>query len=181
MRSRFLLPMLATTIVMGVTGCSDDGPTDNVRAPQAERPATLQYIPPAPARTTTVPSSAVPIDWSIEPGPGTLIAPRVIDAPDTVRVGTPFSVQVYSMAANACVQRVRDEVSTTGNTALIRPIVREDAGAACAQVVSLLAHPVTVTFTTAGRATLQVRGQRIDADGRIAPTDLTAQRTVIVR
>jgi hypothetical protein len=176
-----MFPLLSSLLVAGLVACDDDSPTSAARGPQAERAATLQYLPPAPSRTNTVPTSAVPIDWTVQPGPGTLIAPRVIDAPDTVRVGAAFTVTVYSVAANACVQRVRDDVSVTGSTALIRPIVRETSGAACAQVVSMMAHPVSVTFAAAGRATLQVRGQRVDADGKIAPIELTAQKTVIVR
>jgi hypothetical protein len=168
-----------SAVALSTAGCDD--PTGTGGSAAVERPAALQFLPAPANRPAGVPSSAVPVSWNVEPGPGTLIPPRVIDAPDSVLVGQAFTVTVYSMGVNACWQRVRDDVTIADSVATIRPIVRVENSASCVGSATLLAHPVRMTFARSGRGLLRAIGQRVDADGRVAPIDLTAQRVIVVR
>jgi hypothetical protein len=83
---------------------------------------------------------------------------RVITAPDTVRVATPFTVTVTTFGSSSCTQPAGATLTVTGLVATITPYDLFSTGGGCTGDIAPRPHPVKLVFGFAGRATIRVRG-----------------------
>lgn len=82
----------------------------------------------------------------------------VIDAPETVPAGVPFTVVVNSFGSSSCVQPDGVESATGAAAATITPYDLVSEGVPCTKDHAARPHPVTLTFTEPGPARITARG-----------------------
>jgi len=119
------------------------------------------------------------IRWNLPPGERITYPPTVIEAPDTVTVGQPFQVTVYSIGPSGCWTADGLEVATSGRLVGLTPWDRHSGAEICTTILALLAHPTSLTLDQTGEWTLRVTGRRV-RDGQTDDT-VTAERMVFVR
>jgi hypothetical protein len=90
---------------------------------------------------------------------------RVITAPDTVRLATPFTVTVNTFGSSSCTQPAGATLVVTGLVATITPYDLSSEGGGCTGDIAPRPHRVQLAFGVAGRATIRVLGYRAK-DGR---------------
>jgi hypothetical protein len=101
--------------------------------------------------------------------------PVVIEVPDTVAQGQPFSVGVRTYG-NGCVSVGRTEVMVTGLQAVVTPYDTHGGGEICPDILRRFDHETTITLDQAGTGAVRFRGLREPED-----TITTEVRTVHVR
>jgi hypothetical protein len=90
---------------------------------------------------------------------------QVVIAPDTVPVGTQFTVTVNSFGSSSCTHPDGADLTIVGGLATISPYDRVPADGAdvvCTADVAARPHPVLLRFTAPGSATIRVRGYQYD-------------------
>lgn len=86
----------------------------------------------------------------------------VISLPDTAVVGVPFTASVRSYGGG-CVSKDETRIELSGQSASIRPFVREpaeNAHVACPDILYFFAHDLELVFNQPGQATVRVFGIR---------------------
>jgi hypothetical protein len=108
---------------------------------------------------------------------------RRIDAPDTARVGVPFTATVYSWGSRStpsCNQPDGAEVSISGMLARMRTYVRIPTGNyTCAADLGSFPQTLTLKFSAAGIATLRHVGLA-QQYGSVSTALDSLERTVVV-
>lgn len=105
--------------------------------------------------------------------------PPLLDAPDTVAAGVPFTVSVRTYGGG-CIDEGDTQVGIDGQTVEIRPfdVFPTDLpdNYACPSILRFYSHIASVRLDRAGVATLR-------AIGRVSPGDSTTtiERTLVVR
>ncbi len=152
---------------------STAAPTQRIGTLQLERE-------PRTASPGSVLNSAV--RRSLPPDAATVLtAPAVIDAPDTVRAGEPFRVNITTIGENGCWRANGHELQVAGNRADVVPWDAHSGADACAEVLAYLAHALEVTFPEPGTGAIRVTGARRRQHGDTRIDRLTAEQTVVVR
>jgi hypothetical protein len=144
----------------------------------------LQLLPSSPSAQRALEAStsnANPtLQWAPAPTAGVLLPAAPLVAPDTVRAGVPFTVQIGSIVPSGCWGTGTTAVSQSDRTVLLEPtdVYRADIG--CIEVLLDISRAVTVTIATPGPATLRVRGRRVD-QGTSKDSPVTVEKRIVVR
>ena len=100
-------------------------------------------------------------------------------SPDTVQVGAVFQATVNTWGSSSCTIPDGVDLTLQGNLAIVTPYDRSPTGnAVCTADISPRPHHVTLRFTSAGAATIQAIGYRLDGSGR-ALTSVDRSVTVV--
>ena len=84
---------------------------------------------------------------------------NAINAPDTVRVGKPFSVTAYSFGSSSCNTPDGSTVSMIGPIARVELFVRIPRGEAiCTSDLHAFPYTVTITFRETGASVIRLIG-----------------------
>jgi hypothetical protein len=89
--------------------------------------------------------------------------PVVIEVPDTVAQGQPFSVGVRTYG-NGCVSVGRTEAMVSGLQGLVTPYDTYSGGDICPDVLREFDHETTITFDQPGTGVVRFRGMREPED-----------------
>ena len=100
--------------------------------------------------------------------------PIVIEAPDTVQEGVPFSVMIRAYG-NSCVSAGGVEVQVSNLVADVTPYVVY-TGRVCADILKTVDQEAFVTLTSSGAAEVRFHGMEMPADSLI-----TVTREVVVK
>jgi hypothetical protein len=121
------------------------------------------------------------VNWSVPPGTGVLVPPRVLVTPDTVRAGVPFDVVVTTIGMNGCwsaaglwprfVERGLDLIPTDVHS----------GATFCTEMALYLEHHVRITIATPGEFTLRVKGRRLRHGDAAWEEPVSAHRTIVVQ
>jgi hypothetical protein len=173
MRARVIAAAVSSMIVLAACNSNTAEPVSGQR-----QPGVLQLAgwPSPPAQFTT----GGGVSWSREPAPGDVTAPVVIQAPDTVSVGTAFQVVVFTVGISGCWRADGQEVSISNRVVALKPYDRVE-GEVCTQAVSMLPHQSSVTLNAAGIWTLRVTGRRTTMGPVIVEELITAEKTVFAK
>lgn len=97
-----------------------------------------------------------------------------VTLPADAKVGTPATVTVEAYGASGCVRQGETEATVSGLVARIRPWRYEPQGddIACTAIFQVFRHSATLTFATAGTATIRVEGVGPDDSPVIAERPL---------
>jgi hypothetical protein len=101
-----------------------------------------------------------------------------VTSPDTVTAGVPFPVTIVTYGGG-CILLGETAVAVSGLFAELRPFewfVTPSANVACTDDIRRLEHTATVTFPTAGRATLRVLGRQLPDEGTVS-----VERAIVVK
>lgn len=95
----------------------------------------------------------------------------VVDVPATARVGEAFTATVTTYGGG-CTREDVTPVTVKGLEADVRPyqLVPVDQNTPCTRELRITPRPVSITFATAGRATVRVRGRTEPGDSAIVVT-----------
>lgn len=181
-------PDTTSTVPVAASPAATDLPDPGVVAPAAT--STLPVPPEAMSDTTpeVIPEliAAIPppvrvvgtIDYVYES------TNDVIQAPDEVRVGEPFTVTVHTHRAgcDSAGDPIADtEVALTDNVATIRAYDYRTEGVPCAAWGARFPHTVTIQFMQPGDGVIRVEGMRVGPDDFVPGTPTTLERRVRVR
>ncbi|MFG1690713.1 hypothetical protein ACGF5M_00925 [Gemmatimonadota bacterium] len=101
--------------------------------------------------------------------------PIVIEAPDTVQEGVPFSVMIRAYG-DSCVNPGGVEVQVSNLVADVTPYVLVYTGRVCDQILMKIDQEAVVTLTSSGGAQVRFHGKEWPADSLI-----TVTREVVVK
>lgn len=94
----------------------------------------------------------------IQPG---LQGVPVIQAPDTVQAGFPFTAVINTFGSSSCVTPDGHTLRQSGSEATVVPFDRLSADQACTRDYGARPHPVQLTFTVMGDGKIVVRGKSV--------------------
>jgi len=114
------------------------------------------------------------------PTTGVLLPSAALVAPDTVRAGEPFTVQIGSIVPSGCWRVGPTAMARSDRTVLLEPSDVHTSDRACIEVLLSISRAVTVTIATPGLATLRVRGRRVE-QGTSTESPVTVEKQVVVR
>ncbi len=100
--------------------------------------------------------------------------PIVIEAPDTVQEGVPFSVMIRAYG-NSCVSAGGVEVQVSNLVADVTPYVLVYTGRICDTILKWIDQEAFVTLTSSGAAEIRFHGKEMPGDSLI-----TVVREVVV-
>lgn len=158
---------LAAGLLALASACAD-APVDP--GMDGRMPSVLEWVD-APEHLAGAPARSASMD-----------GPRArIEAPGTVRAGEAFQVQVVTVGAALCWQPDGAVVEMQERTARITAWDRvPDEMELCALALGELPREVTLTFGSAGTATIRLVGRRVFGPGMERSEPLTLERTVTV-
>ena len=100
--------------------------------------------------------------------------PIVIEAPDTVQEGVPFSVMIRAYG-DSCINPGGVEVQVSNLVADVTPYVLVYTGRVCDQILKKVDQEAFVAFTSSGAAEVRFHGKEMPGDSLI-----TVVREVVV-
>jgi hypothetical protein len=170
------------TLVLAVTtlgACGAETSTAPVEDAAGRQPGVLQLS----GWTGTVQFSTGRQDdvrWSTPPAGTDVTPPKVIEAPDTVQVGSPFDVTTYTVGSDGCWRPDGQSVTITGRVVELKPFDARQ-GEVCTMALVFLPHKSTVTLSAAGEWKLRVTGRRIRHNDAGWSEAVSAEKTIIAR
>jgi hypothetical protein len=120
------------------------------------------------------------VKWDSPPPTGFLFSPKVIEAPDTVRVGQPTMVRVTTIGDGGCWSADGIDVKRSGSVVELTPFDVHSGAQICTMILLYLEHPTTLTFDAPGEAVIRVKGRRAREGNRTWQEPVTGERTIVV-
>lgn len=173
---------LSGSLLLLGTACG--GTTEPDLAPARSTTSVLQMLRASQSAQASSDASAPRVNpalrWVPAPTTDVLLPSGALVAPDTVRAGEPFAVQIGSIGPSACWGVGPTAMSQSDRTVLFEPSDVYASDRACIEVLTNLRRTVTVTIATAGPATLRVRGRRVE-QGTSSEIRVTVEKHIVVR
>lgn len=179
--------LLSGTLILLVSACG--GTTEPDLAPVRSETSVLQMLPGSQSALPSIDASVsrvnpalqwAPLQWAPAPTTGVLLPSAALVAPDTVRAGEPFTVQIGSIVPSGCWGVGPTAMSRSDRIVLLEPSDVYASDRACIEVLLSISRTVTVTIATPGLATLRVRGRRVE-QGTSSESPVTVEKQVVVR
>lgn len=174
--------IMSGTLLLLVSACG--GTTEPVLTPVRSETSVLQMLPASQSAPRAFDASVSQVNpalqWAPAPTAEVLLPPAALVAPDTVRAGEPFAVQIGSIVPNGCWGAGPTAMSQSGRTVQLDPSDVYTSELACIEILMNISRTVTVTIATPGPATLRVRGLRVhQLASSVSP--VTVEKQIVVR
>ena len=173
---------LSGALLLLVSACG--GTTEPDLAPVRSETSVLQMLHGSQSAPSAFDASASHVNpalrWTPAPTAEVLLPSAALVAPDTVRAGEPFTVQIGSIVPSGCWGVGPTAMSRSDRTVLLEPSDVYASDRACIEVLWSISRTVTVTIATPGLATLRVRGRRVE-QGRSNDSPVTVEKQIVVR
>ncbi|WP_309672052.1 hypothetical protein [Gemmatimonas sp.] len=174
--------LLSGTVLFLVSACGET--TEPDLAPVRTETSVLQMLTglesALPADDASVSRANPALQWAPAPTTGVLLPSAALVAPDTVRAGEPFTVQIGSIVLSGCWVAGPTAISRSDRTVLLEPSDVYTTDRACIEVLLNISRTVAVTIATPGLATLRVRGRRVE-QWPSSESPVTVEKQIVVR
>lgn len=174
--------LLSGTVLFLASACG--GTTEPDPAPVRSETSVLQMLPRSQSALSSFDASASHVNpalqWAPAPTTGVLLPSAALVAPDTVRAGEPFTVQIGSIVLSGCWGVGPTAISQSDRTVLLEPTDVYASDRACIEMLLSISRTVTVTIATPGLATLRVRGRGV-AQWTSNESPVTVEKQIVVR
>jgi len=170
LRIAFILGVFATACAESNTGPSDVGPQTGVL--QLER-----YVG---TITNVEGSTDGALRWTVDPV-DVVAPPRVIVVPDTVDLGAPFDVTVFTIGESGCWSAAGQEVSVSGRVVELRPYDVHSGAEICTLVLGYLRHGAILRLHEEGEWVIRVYGRRVRHGDDSWEAPVSVEKTIVVR
>ena len=111
-----------------------------------------------------------------------ILPPQVVEAPDTVHVGSSFPIMVRTIGVDGCWSADGGELEQSGDTIVIQPFDQHSGAAACTMVIARngLEHPFSASFDAPGEGIIRVNGRRVHQGDSDFQLPVLVERKVVV-